>query len=171
MVPSQIVVLDQLPLLPSGKLNRQALPDPASLTATLHHHYVAPRTPMEKQLASIWAELLEVDQVGLHDNFFEIGGHSLLATELMSRLREQLQIDLPLKVLFNGAQTVEALAAEMDRYLIESADTTNIIEALKEIDDLSEDELNALLEIEATLDQTLVDTPQPQLGVYQEYRS
>ncbi len=171
MLPSQIVVLDQLPLLPSGKLNRQALPDPASLTATLHHHYVAPRTPMEKQLASIWAELLEVDQVGLHDNFFEIGGHSLLATELMSRLREQLQIDLPLKVLFNGAQTVEALAAEMDRYLIESADTTNIVEALKEIDDLSEDELNALLEIEATLDQTLVDTPQPQLGAYQESRS
>ncbi|MDF2796271.1 MAG: non-ribosomal peptide synthetase, partial [Pseudomonas orientalis] len=98
MVPGQWVVLDALPLNNSGKLDRRALPAP---DLNLHAQaYVAPRTPLQIQLAAIWQAVLQVEKVGLEDHFFERGGHSLLATQVISRARHALNLEVPLRALF-----------------------------------------------------------------------
>ncbi|HEV2863966.1 MAG TPA: phosphopantetheine-binding protein, partial [Pyrinomonadaceae bacterium] len=155
MVPSSFVFLDELPVLPSGKLDRNALREPEGVEADAAASYVAPRTPLEKRLAEMWAELLEVERVSVRDNFFELGGHSLLATELISRIREDLQVELPMKVLFRGAQTVEVLAAEIESYMIDYASDGDLAAALEEFDQLSEEEIKALLAIEESLELSL----------------
>lgn len=86
MVPSAWVILKDLPLTPSGKVDRRALPPPPARPDGMGE-YIAPRTPLERTLADIWAQVLRVDQVGVHDNFFELGGHSLLMVQMMERLR------------------------------------------------------------------------------------
>nr|WP_273018688.1 non-ribosomal peptide synthetase [Pseudomonas sp. BW16M2] len=101
MVPTHFLVLEQWPLTANGKLDRKALPKPDA--SQLQQGYVAPRTPLEQQLAAIWSEVLKVEQVGLHDNFFELGGHSLLATQVTSRIRQRLELEVPLRSLFESA--------------------------------------------------------------------
>ena len=108
MVPQAFVFLDFLPLTPNRKVDRRALPAP-DLSSNRTDKYVAPRTPTEEMLAQIWAQVLKVEQVGIHDNFFELGGHSLLATQLVSRIRSHFQVELPLRSLF-AAATVAQLA-------------------------------------------------------------
>jgi len=108
MVPQAFVFLDFLPLTPNRKVDRRALPAP-DLSSNRTDKYVPPRTPTEEMLAQIWAQVLKVEQVGIHDNFFEIGGHSLLATQLVSRIRSHFQVELPLRNLF-AAATVAQLA-------------------------------------------------------------
>jgi amino acid adenylation domain-containing protein/thioester reductase-like protein/non-ribosomal peptide synthase protein (TIGR01720 family) len=108
MIPSAFVILESFPLTPSGKVDRRALPAP-DLESTLLEKYVAPRTPIEELLTQIWAQVLKVEQVGIDDNFFELGGHSLIATQLVSRIRNIFQVELPLYELFT-APTVEELA-------------------------------------------------------------
>ncbi|MBR8837984.1 MAG: amino acid adenylation domain-containing protein [Stigonema ocellatum SAG 48.90 = DSM 106950] len=108
MVPQAFVILESLPLTPNRKVDRRALPAP-DLYSDRTDKYVAPRTPTEEMLAQIWAQVLKLDLVGIHDNFFEIGGHSLLATQLVSRIRNIFQIELPLRSLF-AAATVAQLA-------------------------------------------------------------
>jgi len=111
MVPDLFMILDMLPLTPNGKVDRKALPVPdrSSLSIT----FVAPRTPTERRLATIWADVLAVAKIGIHDDFFELGGHSLLATQLASRVREAFQIALPIRHLFELA-TVAELAELID---------------------------------------------------------
>ncbi|MGH7773246.1 MAG: amino acid adenylation domain-containing protein, partial [Candidatus Binatia bacterium] len=109
MIPSAFVPIDTLPLTPSGKLDRRALPPPDHSRPELEETFVAPRNPVEKTLAGIWCDVLDLKQVGIYDNFFELGGHSLLATQVISRLREAFQIDIPLRVLFE-APTIAGLA-------------------------------------------------------------
>lgn len=109
MIPSAFVMLDAMPLTPNGKVDRQALSVPDHVQPALERAYVAPRTPMEKVLTEIWAEVLGLQQVGVHDNFFELGGHSLLATQVLSRLRGACQVELSLRSLFD-APTVAHLA-------------------------------------------------------------
>ncbi|WP_292804315.1 non-ribosomal peptide synthetase [Nostoc sp. NMS7] len=111
MVPSGFVLLESLPLTPNGKVDRNALPKP-DLDSTLLEKYVAPRTPIEEILAQIWAQVLKVERVGIHDNFFESGGHSLLATQLLSRIRNIFKLELPLHSLF-AATTVAKFAQEI----------------------------------------------------------
>ncbi|RKH09758.1 amino acid adenylation domain-containing protein, partial [Corallococcus sp. CA053C] len=111
MVPSALVVLDAMPLTPNGKVDRKALPSP-DLATEAAREFVAPRTPLEQQVAELYASLLNVPRVGATDGFFELGGHSLLATRLTSRLRTAFQVDLPLQALFE-APTVAALAARI----------------------------------------------------------
>jgi amino acid adenylation domain-containing protein len=101
MVPSAIVVLEALPLSPNGKIDRKALPAPEG-EAVIRGAYVAPRTAVEQALASIWREVLKLERVGIDDNFFELGGHSLLATRVMALARDALEMELPLRVLFES---------------------------------------------------------------------
>ena len=112
MVPSAFVELDALPLTANGKVDRRALLAPSDSRERLPNLktvYVAPRDPIEQALAEMWGEILELKEVGIHDNFFELGGHSLFATQVVSRLREIFQIEIPLRVLFE-APTVARLA-------------------------------------------------------------
>ncbi|MEH2084715.1 MAG: non-ribosomal peptide synthase/polyketide synthase [Nostoc sp.] len=113
MIPSAIVILESLPLTPNGKIDRRALPAP-DLDSTLVEQYVAPRTPIEELLAQIWTQVLKVEQVGIYDNFFELGGQSLLATQLVSRVRNVFQVELPLNRLFTAA-TVAQLATVIEQ--------------------------------------------------------
>ncbi|WP_426127938.1 amino acid adenylation domain-containing protein [Pseudomonas sp. DWP1b1] len=110
MVPAIFVHLDSLPLSPNGKLDRKALPAPG-LESVVVREYEAPQGDTEIALASLWAELLNVERVGRHDNFFELGGHSLLAVSLMGRMR-RLGLSADVKVLF-GQPTLSALAATL----------------------------------------------------------
>ena len=108
MVPSIIVALDELPLTPSGKLARRSLPVPDYADSA--QQYVAPRNPTEEALAAIWAEVLGVATVGIHDDFFALGGHSLLATQLISRVRDATGSDVPLMSLFERPSVAEFAA-------------------------------------------------------------
>ena len=110
--------------------------------------YVAPRTPTEERLAAIWRHLLGVDRVGVHDHFFDLGGHSLLATQLLSRVREELGVEVPLNALFEEEPTVSNLARAVARHQVESAGDDELAAALAELDGLSDEEVRALLESE-----------------------
>ncbi|MFI9630711.1 amino acid adenylation domain-containing protein [Streptomyces sp. NPDC052042] len=107
MVPALWTALDTLPMTASQKIDRKALPAPATTTERAH---VAPRGPVEEMVAAIWAEALGIEQVGAEDDFFALGGHSLLATRVLARIRESFAVDLPLRRLFENT-TVAALAA------------------------------------------------------------
>jgi len=111
MIPSAFVILESLPLTPNGKIDHRALPAPEFQS---QEQYIAPRNPIEEILSSIWAKVLKVAQVGIHDNFFELGGHSLLATQLISRIREAFQVEMPLRELF-VAPTIAELSQEIKR--------------------------------------------------------
>jgi amino acid adenylation domain-containing protein len=113
MVPSSLILLDEFPLTPSGKVDTRALPAPDGANAEAGHTHVAPRTPTEELLAGLWAGVLGISRVGADDNFFESGGHSLLATQLMSRVREAFRVELPLRRLFE-MPTLAALASCID---------------------------------------------------------
>ncbi|MBV9790163.1 MAG: amino acid adenylation domain-containing protein, partial [Chloroflexi bacterium] len=115
MLPSAFVLLPALPKTPNGKLDRKRLPAPDRLRLDQTPAFVAPRTPIERQLATIWAEILDLERVGVTDNFFVLGGHSLLATQVMSRVRDSLQVELPLRALFE-APTVSGLAALIESH-------------------------------------------------------
>jgi len=107
------VTLAALPLTPSGKVNRQALPKPNSLSSALEDLYVAPRTSLEQQVAAIWCDLLSLERVGIHDNFFERGGHSLLAMQLLFRVRDAIHVEVSLLRFFE-TPTVASLAAILE---------------------------------------------------------
>ncbi|HET8641748.1 MAG TPA: phosphopantetheine-binding protein, partial [Pseudonocardiaceae bacterium] len=111
LVPDQLVVLDALALNRNGKIDRAALPPPGSTRQG--RSPAPPGTPTERAIARIWSQVLEVDQVHADDDFFALGGHSLLATRVVSRLRAQLRLDVPVKAIFEH-RTVAALAAAVD---------------------------------------------------------
>ncbi|MES2732925.1 MAG: amino acid adenylation domain-containing protein [Bacteroidota bacterium] len=112
MVPSLLMALDQLPLMPNGKVDKKALPNPT--LAPRSQTYVAPRTHTEEKLAVIWQQLLKVEGVGIHDNFFELGGHSLLATRVVSAIRKELLLEVSIKDIFTHA-TLEGLAMHLQQ--------------------------------------------------------
>ncbi|AVO54972.1 non-ribosomal peptide synthase/polyketide synthase [Ectopseudomonas mendocina] len=108
MVPQQWLFLDALPLTPNGKLDRKALPKPDASQS--QRAFVAPRSELEQRIADIWQDVLKLERVGLSDDFFELGGHSLLATQVVSRVRHALNIDLPLRSLFEAPQLADFMA-------------------------------------------------------------
>jgi non-ribosomal peptide synthetase component F/acyl carrier protein len=132
LVPRQLVPVDRLPLTPDGEYDLAALPDPARDGAAADS-YVAPRTPIERQLIEIFEELLDVDRVGVHDTFFELNGFSLLATQLASRIRETFQVELSLREVFSSP-TVESLAQLIVQAQLESAGDEELRALLDEIE-------------------------------------
>ncbi|WP_346293414.1 amino acid adenylation domain-containing protein [Sphaerothrix gracilis] len=114
MIPSVFVPLDTLPLTPSGKVDRRALPPPTESRPDLKPDYVKPQTELEQAIAAIWQEVLQLDTVGIHDNFFELGGHSLLLIQVNTQLRQQLQADLSVLDLFRYP-TIEAIATHLNQ--------------------------------------------------------
>ena len=114
MVPSAFMVLETLPLTANGKVDRRALPAPDTSRINLTGADVEPRSPMEVTLARLWSELLGVNRVSIHDNFFALGGHSLLATQLTSRIRDESRVELPLQSLFE-APTIAQLVPIINR--------------------------------------------------------
>jgi acyl carrier protein len=148
------VVLDTLPLTSNGKIDRRALPPPGESRPELESDYVAPRGETEEMLAAIWGEVLKLDQIGVQDDFFELGGHSLLATQVISRVRERLRIDLPLRYLFEFP-TIAGLAAAIGeasmqaRSALPSAITRSAdgaaADLLENLDQLTDEEVEMLL--------------------------
>jgi acyl-coenzyme A synthetase/AMP-(fatty) acid ligase len=122
MIPSAFVRLEALPLTPNGKLDRKALPEPDGASREAVEPYVAPRSELESLIAGIWREVLEVERVGVHDNFFNLGGHSLLMIRVNSRLRETLRAELPVIEMFKYP-TVSALAEHLSTPRVDSSET------------------------------------------------
>jgi non-ribosomal peptide synthetase component F/acyl carrier protein len=115
MIPAAFVWLDVMPLTPNGKIDSQSLPVPDLARPQLEEIFVAPRTPVEQQVATIWCRLLVLEEIGIHDNFFELGGHSLLAVQLMSRIHAATDVEMSLLSFFE-TPTVRGIAS-----LIEAA--------------------------------------------------
>jgi amino acid adenylation domain-containing protein len=109
MVPASFIFLEAMPLTPSGKVNHRALPAPDQIA--IETAFVPPRTPTEEALAGIWADVLRLSRVGINDNFFELGGHSLLAIQVVSRVRDAFQVELPLRRVFEAPTVAELVLA------------------------------------------------------------
>ncbi len=121
MMPSAFVVLESLPLTANGKVNRRALRAlHDAIKPQLPENYIAPQTPVEQVLAKIFAEVLGLKRVGIHDNFFELGGHSLLATQLVSRVRDTLCVEIPLRTVFE-ALTVAQISKVVESFKVSNA--------------------------------------------------
>jgi len=131
MVPALFVRLGALPLTPNGKVDRKALPPPEPVRPTLKGSFVGPRNSTEEMLAQIWSEVLRLDKVGIHDNFFELGGHSLMVIQVLSRLRETVQVELSMSDFFERP-TIVTMAELVEATLVE------------EIGELSEEEAESL---------------------------
>ena len=144
MLPSYFVLLDTFPLTPNSKVDRGSRPTPDTARPEIEKAFVAPRSPIEEIMAGIWAELLALERVGVHDNFFDLGGHSLLATQVISRLSRAFQIELPLRILFE-APTIAELAVNIGQRKIEQTDGQLLEQTLAELNQLSEEEVQRLL--------------------------
>ena len=107
MLPTSFVLLEKLPITPSGKVDRKSLPAPDTSALSLRSSYVAPRTDTEQQVSQIWSQILKLEKIGIHDNFFELGGYSLLGTQILTRVRKIFAINIPLKVLFESSTITE----------------------------------------------------------------
>ena len=134
-----------------GKVDRRALPELDSLRPELESVFVLPRDPVEKELAQLWSEVLGIEwedeesPIGVNDNFFELGGHSLLATQIISRIREAYQIEVPVRRVFEKP-TIAGLAEIITEGLVEQEEASELDELLAELEGLSEEDVRALLD-------------------------
>ena len=145
MMPSAFVVVEAFPLTPNGKVDRQALPAPEQAGRRIDATVSVPRTPIEVALAEIWSEVLGVDRISRDDSFFELGGHSLMATQVISKIREVFCVELPFVSLFE-APTIGGLAVTVLKTLTEQTDRHTLARLLGEIEQLSEQNVQAKLE-------------------------
>ena len=144
MIPSIFVTIEEIPLTPNGKVNRRELPVPEFSESAANENFVAPRTPVEETLAGIWGEILGVPQVGVESNFFDLGGHSLLATRVISQIRENFGVELPLRVLFESP-TIAGLAQHLEAVQPKDTQLQRILSMLENVENISEEEVTALL--------------------------
>ena len=144
MVPAFFVEMDALPRTPNGKTDRNALPSVEGQRPSLEDTYQAPRTPTEQTIADVWAEVLQIEKVGILDNFFDLGGHSLQATRVIARLRDPLQYDVPLRLFFENP-TIGELALAITELQASQETDDDILQMIEELEDLTEEEVAALL--------------------------
>jgi len=137
MIPSIFVYLDALPLNPGGKVDRGVLPVPGSRRPHLDTPFAPPNSEVEQELARVWAEVLGLDEVGVHDRFFDLGGQSLLATQIISRVIEKYKIDIPIRALFE-APTVAQMAVIIDAKRDKSLEAGQLERLLAELESMSE---------------------------------
>jgi amino acid adenylation domain-containing protein len=144
MIPSLFIFVYSLPLTPNGKIDRRALPDPGNSRPELDSAYAPPRSPVEEQLNRIWAEVLSLDCVGIHDNFFDLGGHSLAAMRVVSQVIKKFELEIPLKCLFESptvAQMAAVIGAHQGKKLAEKEKER----ILTELESLTDEEAQRLL--------------------------
>jgi acyl carrier protein len=137
-------MLDALPLSPNGKVDRRSLALLDTAAPVQQESFVVARTPLEEVLVGIWKEVLNVPRVSIHDNFFELGGHSLMATQVISRVRDSFQLELPVRRLFE-APTIAELAASMVQDPIEHDRIDKTADVLMRVVRLSDSEVETLL--------------------------
>ena len=147
----EFVVLDELPRTPSGKVDRLALPEPDVAASARRAEFVAPRTPIEEQVAAIWADVLGLERVSVQDDFFALGGHSLLATQIVAQIRSDFSIELPLHSLFTSP-TVETLSQTIFEMMGGGGDEETA-ELLAQLENLSDEEAEQLLAGEISRDE------------------
>jgi amino acid adenylation domain-containing protein len=146
MMPSSLVSLRSLPLTPNGKVDREALPAPGFGRAGMEEEYVAPRTVLEEAVARIWAETIGIELLGVHDNFFELGGHSLLATQVISRVREEFEVELPVRIMFEGMTVAEMAAVILSRE-VDPGQSEKIARTMNAVEEMTEVEFVQMLEL------------------------
>jgi amino acid adenylation domain-containing protein len=139
MLPAAILFIEALPLMPNGKIDRNALPRLGQTRPALNEGFEAPRSHLEESVAKVWGQLLKVDRVGIHDNFFELGGHSLLGAKLISTLRRNLNIELNLIDVFQSP-TIARLAALIYQRQTEEEAEDELASLLAEIEKMSDEE-------------------------------
>lgn len=149
MVPARFVLLDALPVSRSGKIDRNALPNSGRSRPELDTPLVTPRTSLEKELEQIWRDVLELDQIGMDDNFIELGGDSLAATRIISRVIATFQMQIPLRSLFQSL-TIAEMARVISQHEINKLDQDNLAKILDELESLGEEEAHRLAD-KATL--------------------
>jgi amino acid adenylation domain-containing protein len=150
MVPPVYVFLESLPLTSTGKVDRGALPAPDQGRPEQENLFVPAVTAEEEIIAGIWAQVLHLDRVGVHDNFFDLGGHSLLAIQVVSRVRDAFKIELPLRVLFEHP-TVAGLAVSIAGVQGKRPDAGEMVDILSNLESLSEEEAQRLVDEDGTL--------------------
>ncbi|MDP2604350.1 MAG: AMP-binding protein, partial [Deltaproteobacteria bacterium] len=139
MIPTTFIAMDKLPLTGMGKVDRRSLPFPDIERFKLKTPLVEPRTSQEVILAKLWAEVLSLDKVGIHDNFFDLGGHSLAASRVISRVIQTFQLELPVKALFD-APTVAEMAAIITQNQAKQGSDAELAQMLREVEAMTEDE-------------------------------
>src|SRR6266571_73474 len=155
MVPSAFVPLKQMPLTPNGKIDRRALALMDWKSALREEVVAVPQTPIEQMLVQIWEQVLGLSTIGVHDNFFALGGHSLLATQVISRIRETFQVEIPLRRLFDASTVVDLALVIAQSLNTQKGDLSgatyqtiqrNTKQILANLDQLSDGEIGALLD-------------------------
>jgi hypothetical protein len=134
MVPARLVALPALPLTAHGKVDRRALPELTGSRPAPEKSFVPPATPLQTEIAAVWAEVLRLERVGIEDNFFELGGHSLTATRVIVRLNEILQMDVPVRTIFlrpTIRELAESLESARSATVSEEAALDQKMEALR----------------------------------------
>jgi acyl carrier protein len=147
MVPSVVVVMGEMPRTPNGKVDRGRLPKPGEGRREVGSEYEGWRTPIEREVAEVFGELIGVSRVGIRDNFFEMGGHSLLATQVISRVRDRFGVELPLRSVFEHP-TVAGLAVKIAQSQAKDEEHDEMAHVLAELNELSEEEAQRLLAAE-----------------------
>ena len=143
MVPARFIFLDGLPVSRNGKIDRKALPIPGRSRPELDTPLISHRTPLEKDLARIWCDVLELDQIGIHDNFIDLGGDSLAATRIISRVIANFQIEIPLRALFQSP-TVAEMACVISQHEVNKLEQHDLTKILDELECLGEEEARRL---------------------------
>jgi amino acid adenylation domain-containing protein len=151
MVPADFIVLQQLPQTPNGKVDRRALPAPDMARSETDQAYAAPTTPLEEVIADIWSEVLDLNRVGIDDNFFEIGGHSLLAARLISRVRDRLRQEVPLRTLFRSPTPRQFTASLLDNAANPGA-VEKVAKLVASLSRLSDAEVREMLAVPPAVD-------------------
>jgi acyl carrier protein len=144
MIPTSFIALDGLPLTPNGKIIRRLLPTPPSSRPEFESPKAAPRNEVEKGLAQIWKDVLALDEIGIHDDFFDLGGHSIAAFRVVTGVIKQFKLEIPLQALFESP-TIADMAALITADQVKILDEQGLTHLLDELESLSDEDAKRLL--------------------------